>query len=148
MIQTKDRRLPVLKNVKLDIGCGEKVTKGFIGMDKRDCGQEIIWDATDGIPFPDNSVDTICTSHFLEHLEDDESVDFLQECMRVLKHKGEMINRLPHASHPTACYVGHKTFWNEWKVEALLRMTEKIEPFIITQNFQDGAELKFILQKI
>ena len=142
------RRLPQIKNLKLDIGCGDKITTGYVGMDVRDCGQEIIWDARQGIPFPDNSVDAICTSHFLEHLNDEQSIDFLQECMRVLKHKGEMKNRLPHVTHPTAFYFGHLTFWNEWRVESLLRMTEKIQPFLIIENKQESAELKFTLKKI
>lgn len=142
------RKVPQLKKINLDIGCGEKVSKGFIGMDVRDCGQDVIWDARQGIPFPDESVDNICTSHFLEHLTDEESIDLIQESMRVLKHGGQMINRLPHVSHPTAFYFSHKSFWNEWRVESLNRMTEKIQPFLITQNIMEGAELKFILKKI
>ena len=142
------RKLPQLKNFILDIGCGEKVTNGCVGMDRRDCGQEIIWDARDGIPFPDNSVDGICTSHFLEHLNDADSMNFLRECLRVLKHGKEMKNRLPHATSPTACWFDHQTFWNESKIESLMRITEKIEPFLITENRQEGNELKFTLKKI
>ena len=142
------RKLPQLKNFKLDIGCGERPAKGYVGMDMRDCGQEIVWDARQGIPFPDCSVDEIRTSHFLEHLDDDQGIDFLQESMRVLKHKGLMINRLPHVTNPTAFYFGHKSFWNEWRVEATLRLSEKVEPFLITENRQEGAELFFTLKKI
>ena|SRR3990167_1390358 len=142
------RKLPQLKAVKLDIGCGEMPTRGYIGMDVRDCGQEIVWDARQGIPFPDNSVDEIMTSHFLEHLSDDEFVDFLQDVMRVLKHKGELKNRLPHSAHPTAFFVGHKSFWNEWRVDALLRLNEKVQPFLVIENKQEGMELVFTLKKI
>lgn len=117
-------------------------------MDKRDCGQEILWDATQGIPFPDNSVEEIITSHFLEHLDDDQGIDFIQECMRVLKHKGRMLNRLPHLVSDTAFYFGHKSFWNEARVNALQRMTEKIEPFTITMNERKDHELVFVLTKI
>ena len=56
------RRVPQLKKVKLDIGCGEKPHEGYVGMDVRDCGQQIVWDARQGIPFPDSSVDEILTS--------------------------------------------------------------------------------------
>lgn len=142
------RRLPQLKKIKLDIGCGDKPEQGYIGMDIRDCGQPIMWDARQGIPFPDESVDEIRTSHFLEHLDDDQGIDFLQECMRVLKHKGLMINRLPHVTNATAFYFGHKSFWNEARVEAMARMSEKIEPFVITDNRKEGGELKFTLGKI
>lgn len=142
-----NRRVPQLKKIKLDIGCGERPNKGYVGMDVRDCGQEIVWDARQGIPFPDNSVDEILTSHFLEHLDDAEGIDFIQECMRVLKHEGQMKNRLPHLVSDTAFYFGHKTFWNEARVNALQRMTEKIEPFIIIMNERKDHELVFVLQK-
>lgn len=143
-----NRKVPQLKNIKLDIGCGANCISGFTGMDIRDCGQEIIWDARQGIPFPDSSVETVFTSHFIEHLDDDQGIDFIQECMRVLKPKGELKVRCPHVLDPTAFYFGHKSFWNEHRVEALNRMTEKIEPFMITENRMDGRELKFILKKL
>lgn len=143
------RRVPQpTKKMKLDIGCGEKKKHGYIGMDVRDCGQEVLWDARQGIPFPDESADEVNTSHFIEHLDDDASIDFIQEAMRVLKHKGKFIVRCPHQLSPTAYYTGHKSFWNEWRVEALLRQTEKIHPFVITENKQEGHELTFTLTKV
>jgi len=118
-----------------------------------ECGQEILWDAKEGIPFPDESVEEIRTSHFLEHLDNEQVPEFLYECMRVLKHKGKMINILPHASTPGAYFLGHKTFWTEYGVEALLRLEKFIRrgfecPFVITENIVDGANLKFTLTKI
>lgn len=142
------RKVPQLKKIKLDIGCGEKPAPGYIGMDVRDCGQEVVWDARQGIPFPDSSVEEIRTSHFLEHLDDDQGIDFLQECMRVLKPKGKMINRLPHLFSSTAFFFGHKSFWNEGRVEAMLRLSEKVEPFVITLNERREHELYFTLQKV
>jgi predicted SAM-dependent methyltransferase len=143
------RRVPELKKkMHLDIGCGAKTGEGYWGMDIRDCGQEVLWDARQGIPFPNCSLDSIRSSHFMEHLSDEESIDMLQEILRTLKHKGHFYCRVPHATNPTAFYFGHKTFWNEWRVEALNRMTEPLEPFVITDNRQEGAELIFTIQKL
>jgi predicted SAM-dependent methyltransferase len=44
-----------------------------------------IFDMTQYIPFPDNFVDLIYTSHFLEHLTYEEGAAFLKECYRVMK---------------------------------------------------------------
>lgn len=42
-------------------------------------------DVTQGLPFDDNSIDFINSSHLIEHLTVDEGVAFLKECWRVLK---------------------------------------------------------------
>ena len=50
------RKLPKLelgKKVEVEIGCGYKLQKGFIGIDMRNCGQDIVWDVRDGIPLPE-----------------------------------------------------------------------------------------------
>lgn len=142
-------KVPELKkDMCLDIGCGELISKGFDGMDIRDCGQPIVWDCRRGIPYPDNSIKDIRSAHFLEHLDDDESADFLREVLRVLKSKGHFWCRVPLEGTPGACFFGHKTFWNPYKIESLNRMTEKLEPFTITKNEIAGIELIFTLEKI
>ena len=118
---TQIRRLPKIKSkeIRIDLGCGDKIKKGCIGMDIRDCKQEILWDARDGIPFEDNSVDYIFSSHFLEHLDNGECEDVLREIYRVLKPGGTTEHILPHQEDPTAFYFDHKTFWNEFRVNTL-----------------------------
>ena len=142
-------KIPIIdfnNNISLDIGCGEKVEKNCIGIDIRDCGQSIIWDVTKGLPFPDKSIHSIRTSHFLEHLSVDEELDFLKEVLRVLKVKGKMENRLPHSDARSAFYPGHKTFWNEQKVEAFTR--SGLQKFVILKNEKIGEELFFSIQKL
>jgi hypothetical protein len=52
------RRLPILTfPIKLDLGCGEFPKEGFTRLDINDFGQEIMWDATEGLPLPDNTVE-------------------------------------------------------------------------------------------
>ena len=142
-------KIPIIdfnNDINLDIGCADKCERGHLGIDNRDCGQDIIWDVTKGLPFPDNSISKIRTSHFLEHLSVDEELDFLKEVLRVLKVKGKMENRLPHSDARIAFYPGHKSFWNEQKVEAFSR--SGLEKFVILNNEQIGSELYFTIQKL
>lgn len=64
---------------------------------------------------PDNSVDEIHTSHFVEHLTRDEWIPFFNEAYRVLKVSSLMRVIVPHFSH--SCAWGdptHKSFCSEW----------------------------------
>lgn len=45
-------------------------------------------DATKGLPYNDNEIDFINMSHFIEHLEVDDGIEFLKDCLRVLKPGG------------------------------------------------------------
>ena len=138
-----------IKYLKLDLGCGNRKKEGFIGIDTVDHGQELIWDITNGIPFPDNSIEEIYSSHLLEHLNEDQIVDLFREIYRVLKPKGIFESRLPHISSPTAFYIGHKSFWNEARIEIFLRDKEGyLGNFAILQNEKIGEELFFKLVAI
>jgi hypothetical protein len=54
---------------KIDLGCGGHKKVGFTGIDLRaDLKPDIVHDITKGIPFPENSVEEVFSSHFLEHL--------------------------------------------------------------------------------
>ncbi len=75
----------IIKMIKLNVGCGW-----------RDFGEE--WDHIDGgnyshikshnvtkLPYEDNSVDLIYSSHLFEYFDRDEAVEVLKEWRRVLK---------------------------------------------------------------
>jgi predicted SAM-dependent methyltransferase len=54
---------------KIDLGCGNHKKEGFTGIDfEASVKPDIVHDLTKNIPFPDNSVEEIFSSHFLEHL--------------------------------------------------------------------------------
>ena len=141
------RRLPKIKEpIKLNLGCGTEKTEGWTGIDIKDMGDNIIWDLREGIPFPDESVEEVYSCHFLEHMDDDDSMELFREILRVLK-KGKITrHRLPHQQDPTAYYFGHKTFWNEAKINALVRVPG-LEDFEIIGNDKIGGELFFALRK-
>jgi len=135
------KKLPQLKGkINLDIGCGEKKQPGYIGIDVRDCGQEIIWDVRNGIPLPDNSVDSVISIHFIEHLTNDEALKLFDDVYRILKPDGTMFNVVPHADDPTAYYFDHETFWNESRITALGRV-EGFK-FKITKNHKTARMIQ------
>ncbi len=127
------KKIEKRREIKLNLGCGFLIEKDSIGIDIRDCGQDLIWDVRDGLPFPDESVDIVCSSHFLEHLTNQESIDLFQEIYRVLKIGGITEHILPHATDPTAHYFGHNSYWNEERVATFSRVGG-LEGFVVLGN--------------
>jgi predicted SAM-dependent methyltransferase len=62
------------------------------------------------LPFPDLSVDSIYSSHLLEHLQHDESIALLKECHRILKAGGTLSVCVPDASIYLNAYCGGEPF--------------------------------------
>ena len=148
------RKIPLYKYpIRLNIGSGTTHLKGVINIDVRDCGQEMVWDVRNGLPFPDGSVEGIQSTHFIEHLDEDEAIAFIQECLRVLMKGGQFLCLCPHYKSEGAVYLGHKSFWTERKIDALLRSEIKLPPFLITKNEtvvneKDFNELLFVIKKL
>lgn len=71
----------------LDIGCGRKKIKGATGIDFSPMSDaDVALDLnTDKLPFDDNSVDFIYSSHTLEHLTLDGFMNVMREAYRVMK---------------------------------------------------------------
>ena len=85
------------KKIKLDLGSGGKKKAGFIGIDvvlgpKVDIEHNLEY----GIPFPDNSISEIYSSHFLEHLPDRKVPYSLKECFRALIPGGKITIEVPN----------------------------------------------------
>ena len=88
----------VAEPIRLDIGCGINKKKGFIGIDRlKFDGVDINLNAgTEKLPYDDDSVEEIHTSHFLEHLKAMERIHFVNECHRVLKKDAKLTIVVPH----------------------------------------------------
>ena len=146
---SKIRKFPEYKlPIKLNIGCGNDNRKDYINIDNRDLGYNMVWDIRDGIPFPDNSVQTIFCSHLIEHLDNEESLDFLRECLRVVQKGSSVVIRAPLFNTIGAIFPGHKTFWSYEKVLVLTRLEEPLPKFKITENEILGEQLLFTLKKL
>jgi len=79
----------------LDIGCGESLKKGDIGVDFRKTGSvDIVADAR-MLPFKDESFDHVYCSHLIEHFSHRDVRNVLVEWVRVLKKEGVIEIRCP-----------------------------------------------------
>lgn len=83
---------------RLNLGCGSTPKEGFINIDSRALpGVDLVRDVLRGLPFDDNSVDSIYSENFLEHLPQSECIWMMNEMHRVLKPGGEAIHVVPLA---------------------------------------------------
>ncbi|GHV90776.1 hypothetical protein AGMMS50268_12790 [Spirochaetia bacterium] len=75
---------------KLNLACGTVILEGWDNLDYESRTDGVIeCNLTERLPYVNDSVDEILTSHFLEHLKlQTEAIPFLQECNRVLKPGG------------------------------------------------------------
>ncbi len=83
--------------ISVELGAGNKRGIGeWITIDvTRTC--DIYWDLRKGIPFPNESIRKIYSSHFFEHLSFGETQQFLDECKRTLVPDGKFSICVPNA---------------------------------------------------
>jgi predicted SAM-dependent methyltransferase len=103
------RLLKERSEIFVELGSGDKKGKGgWITIDMaKNC--DIFWDLRKGLPFPDESLQRIYSSHFFEHLSYKETQQFLVECKRALIPGGNFSICVPNAKIYLEAYVGGKT---------------------------------------
>ncbi len=84
--------------VKLNLGCGNDIRKGWINADILKLeGVDICFDFNKiPWPFKDDTFDEVYTSHVLEHIDD--LTKTMEEIKRVCKNYGKVSIRVPHFS--------------------------------------------------
>ena len=94
-------------HIFLELGSGAKKGNGeWVTLDR--IGACDIWhDLSKGIPFGDNSIERIYSSHLFEHFNSEAGLKLLKECMRVLKDGGEFSIAVPDASLYIRAYVNN-----------------------------------------
>lgn len=103
------RNLSGRQHLKLHIGCGPKVKKGWINVDLSSQA-DITLDLREPFPFADNSCSIIYSEHFLEHLEYPlHAKSFLRESYRVLEPGGVISIGVPDTEWPIAEYAGTRS---------------------------------------
>jgi len=129
--------------MKIDLGCGTRKKKGFIGVDVIDFshlypkGQFIKMDLNKGINLPDNSVDEIYTHHYLKHHPN--LFWFIDEMYRVCKKNAKITIIVPHFTNNN-----HPFHYGAWGYYALNAYEANDNPVYYRKYFKTiKNELKF-----
>jgi hypothetical protein len=110
---------PVLKKAslfKIDLGCGGCKREGTIGLDSfPQPGVDYVLNLTkDPIPLPDRSVEYVYSSHFLEHVQDDDWTNHIfPEISRVCVSGAKLEFWTPYNWSNSAFILGHRKYINE-----------------------------------
>ena len=98
-VQPSDGGESLVQGIKLHLGCGPKIVKGFVNVDLPNnwskVKPDVEADISKPLPFPDNYADGIYAFHVIEHFWRWEVEDILKDWVRVLKPGGVMILELP-----------------------------------------------------
>ena len=76
--------------IKLNLGCGNMILEGYVNIDLYNEKADMKCDISK-LPFDDNSVDEVYSSHVIEHFDFMAAFDVFSEWKRVLKHGGMII---------------------------------------------------------
>lgn len=83
--------------LKVEIGSGpKKGSNGWITLDLNPKA-DILWDLSNGLPFNNNSVSFIYSSHVMEHFSYKELHKLIEECYRILRPNGIFSACVPNA---------------------------------------------------
>jgi predicted SAM-dependent methyltransferase len=101
------RTLISQKGVRVNIGCGDNPTQGWINLDVASHPGVYFWDCRSDLPFSDGAVAAIYSEHFFEHLDlESEARPFLRECLRCLQPGGVLRIVVPDAGAYLRAYSG------------------------------------------
>jgi GT2 family glycosyltransferase/predicted SAM-dependent methyltransferase len=103
----------------LNLGSGLRPQKGFVNIDNRkEVNPDLVCDVIEGLPYDDNSVDSIRAHDFLEHIPIGKTVQVVTEIWRVLKPGGLFVSLTPDAEFGQGAFQDptHVSFWveNSW----------------------------------
>jgi len=99
--------------INLDVGSGTIPIEGFVGVDPYNTPKNGVKAFAENLPYEDNSVDEIYSSHALEHIVKLRVVPTLKEWYRVLKLGGKLTVRVPDLAWCCNWWLNHPTDgWN------------------------------------
>lgn len=100
------------RRLDLHLGCGIRYLAGFVNIDANPARKTDVWlDVRCGLPFADHSVDSIYSTHMIEHLYPDELEKLLRACARVLKPGGGMRIIVPSLSNAILAFQQKRHDW-------------------------------------
>ena len=98
---------------KMNLGSGPRPMRGYVNVDLY-CDADVQTDIRTGLPFADESFDTVFASHIFEHFSGEENLRIWSELGRVLRPGGNLIAVVPYglsAYHYANPF--HKFGWTE-----------------------------------
>jgi len=131
-IKTRIQIISLQKNqerIYLEIGAGEKKGKNdWVTLDLN-MKSDICWDLRQGIPFPDESIHKIYSSHLFEHLYFQEGQTLLDECFRVLVKGGIFSICVPNSRLYIEAYLNGNELDRSkfFRVESVYNNTSRID---------------------
>jgi SAM-dependent methyltransferase len=108
--------MKVKQKIMLDVGAGNNVQPGFVGLDKRPLpGVQIVHDVeTFPWPLEDESCSVVLMSHLIEHIQPAKHVALMDEVWRIIEDNGLLIISTPYPnSHGWHQDPTHCASWNE-----------------------------------
>jgi hypothetical protein len=119
-VENYNNKVPILEfPIRLELGGGKFPQDGYINCDFDPEFAPIVWDLTNGIPLPDNSVSELYTSHFLEHLERIDYHYLLLEILRVCQNEAMVTIKVPYNETPEGRLPCHYGFFTENDMRAI-----------------------------
>ena len=113
------RKLAGLEGCRVNIGCGDHPTPGWVNLELRASSNVHFWDCRRGLPFSDGAVVAIYSEHLFEHFDPEtEARLFLRECLRCLQPGGVLRVVVPDVGAYLRAY-GHA-----WEPLAGMRQLE------------------------
>ncbi len=123
---------------KLHLGCGTKILPDHVNVDIVDApGVDLVCDAGEGLPFPDDRFEEILAIDFFEHIRPERSIPLMNDCYRILVPDGRLHMHVPEAPGITAYQdPTHVSFWNEESFSYYLDGDPRRERFGVSYGVQ------------
>jgi SAM-dependent methyltransferase len=138
-------RISEIGDLRIELGCGShKRNKDAVGIDALDyeC-VDIVGNAYDVLgKIPDNSVSTVYSYHFFEHLAD--IAEIMKELARIIKDNGLLVVVTPHFSNPY--YYSDYTHKNQFGLYSFSYLSEN--SFFKRKVPRYDKSLEFELRKV
>lgn len=139
--------------MNLHLGCGERYIDGWENIDWSDKYKvDYCLDlGKDALPFNDDSISRVISSHLIEHLDRWGGLYHLREIYRTMKPGGELILAFPDIKKIVDCFEGRDRTVSvsgnhKWLIEAIFE-THKDETVIHKYGYTD-ITLKSLLEEI
>ena len=132
---------------KLHFGSGTDIKPNFINIDFNSRA-DILLDARTRLNIPNNSIEYIYSSHFVEHLRHDELVTHFKECYRILEPGGVLRLGVPDFPKVFKSYCTNNKDWLEDRRKELSEGLHLPPEMICAMDFINKAVYEYGEHKI